>query len=282
MSLVLLLLACHRAPPPANPEFTDAVKQTFVAFDAPNVEIAYAIRALEGVVTDGSLDLTSNNSLDRSFAPEDLTESDVTGFTHPDVPPEGALPVAVVGLSPFPLEDHQHIQLLADQTPVEPYSPNTYVRTFLDGDDCWIDHTCERLETSNSLVKENMLMTVPYDFMKTFRWIDLNLPDPADVPADTEAPTVSADPRWCYIARSWQEDSFIGDGGDTTLVQSYTIEVWYPHEETGGVMRALSVWSQTDLSINVSDDMIAGTIRIGVDDNFKAGDQWLEDNFGQP
>lgn len=277
MSLVLMLLACHRAPPPANPEFDDAVKQTFVAFEAPNVELAYTIRALEGVVY-SSLDVASDNSMDRSFAPSDLTEADVAGITHPDVPPEDALPVAVAGLSPWPLTDHQHIQLLADQTVVEPYSPNTYDRTFLGGDDCWVDHDCERLDTFNALVKENMLMTVPYEFMKSFRWIDLNLPDPADVPADTEPPTVSDDPRWCYTARSWQEASFTGDGGDTTLVQSYTIEVWYPHEETGGVLRVLSVWSQTLLGINVSDDVVAGTIRVGVDDNFKAGDDWLEAN----
>jgi hypothetical protein len=278
MSLILVLLACHRAPPPANPEFTDAVKQTFVAFDAPNVEIAFAVRALETAITT-SLDVASDNSLDRSFAPEDLTEADVAGLTRPDVPPEDALPVAVATLSPFPIADQQHVQLLADQTPVEPYSPNVYDRTFLEGEDCWLDHGCERLETFNVLVKENALMTIPYEFKKSFRWLDLNLPDPIAVPEDEEPPVVTSNPRWGYIGRSWQEESFSGEDGDTTLVQSYTIEVWLPFDEAT-TLRMLAVWSQTELGINMSDDMVAGTIRVGIDDNFEAGDDWLEENAG--
>lgn len=277
-ALALGLAACHKAPPPGNPEFNDAIHQTFIAFDAPNVDLAFSMRALETAIN-GSMDVTSGNSNDRAMTPERLTDADVADLTHPDLPPGDALPVAVAGVSPYPPEAHQHIQMLADQTPVEPYSPDKYDRTFLAGEDCWIDIGCEELDTFNDLIKKNALMEVPYTFKKNFRWIDLNLPDPADVPAGEDPPTVSDHPRWSFVARSWQEVSGEGTGGHTAILQSYTVETWIPRETDGGTLRLLAVWSEADLgSLNPSDELVEGTTRVGIDNNFKAADDWLESN----
>lgn len=275
MLLVAMLAGCPAAPAPGNPEFNDAVRQSFIAFDAPQVEVAYGLRALEGAVY-GAMDVTAGNSTDRSLSPERLTDADVAALDHPDVSPADALPVAVAIASPHPLAAHQHVQMLADHTPVEPFSPHHYDRTFLDGQDCWLDQGCERLSTYNELTKENALMTIPYAFYKDFRWIDLELPDPADVPAGEDPPVTTDDPRWGYVARSWQTESYPGLDGDTNLLQSYTIEVWIPRDD--GALRMLAVWQQTLLGVDVSDDLVAGTVRVGIDDTFAAGDAWLDEN----
>lgn len=275
VGLSLSATACRRDSPAANPKFNDAIRQAFVGFRGPAADLAFALRALEAQTA--GLDLASNDLLDRSVTPEPLTAADVADLERPeDRDPADALPIAVAGLSAFAPEDAARIQLLADQTPVEPYSPDVFERTFLEGGDCWLDRSCEWLLTFNDLVKKNLVMEVPYEFRKDFRWIDLNLPDPADVPAGEDAVNDGA-PRWGFAAQSWQEASFTGDNGGTVLAQSFTVEVWLPRDD-GGTTRLQALWSETELSVDASDDMVVGTARAGIDRNFQAQETWLEEN----
>jgi hypothetical protein len=273
MIIALSLLACRRDSPAANPEFNDAIHQSFVGFRGPEVELAYTLRALEVEVK--TLDLESNDLLDRSVEQEPLTEADVVDLEHPDRDLAAALPIAVAGLSAFSPADAAHIQVLKDQTVVEPYSPDKFDRTLVEGGDCWVERDCPELLTFNDLVKKNIVMEVPYEFKKDFRWVDLNLPDPADVPVGEDA--VNDGPaRWAFVAQSWQEESFTGESGDITLAQSFTIEVWLPRDG-GGMVRMQALWSET-LGTGVSDDMIVGTARAGIDTNFHAQETWLEEH----
>ncbi|MCA9493622.1 MAG: hypothetical protein KC621_27005 [Myxococcales bacterium] len=275
--ILATLLACARAPEPGNPEFNDAIHQAFVGFDDPEVELAFALRELERNI-DANIDPTAKSSNDRALAPDPLTADDIANLEHPSRDPEACIPVALVGLSAFPPEDAAAIQMLEDQTAVEPYSPNYFERSFLTGGDCWEDRGCDRMNTFNDLVKENFLMEVETAFLKDFRWVDMNLPDPADVPVGEE-PTNPGEPRWAFVGRSWQTDSFDGKDGKSTLWQSYTIETWIPRD--GGTLRLLALWSETDLGISISDDVVAGTTRAGIDDNYKAQEKWLEEHFGR-
>jgi hypothetical protein len=274
LAAVFALGACKRAPPPGNPEFNDALRYAFVHFDDEPVVVAFAIRSLEANIY-ASMDVTADNSNDRALSPERLTEEDVANLEHPDRDPSAALPVAVAGLSVFLPPQHARIQMLADQTPVEPYSPDFYAREFLDGEECWSTQDCGRLDTWNDLIKKNTLMEIPYQFYKDFRWVDLNLPDPADVP-EGEEPTNPGEPRPAIIGRSWQEVSGDGVGGNTHIYQSYTVEVWVPRDE--GTLRMMSVWSEVDVGFAVSDEIVAGTTRGGIDKNFETGDEWLAEN----
>jgi hypothetical protein len=276
VTLVVLAAACRRESPAANPQFNDAIHQSFVGFRGPAADLAFALRALDEEL--GALDLESSNVVDRSVVQEPLTDADVDDLKHPSDRNVGdALPIAVAGLSAFSPDDAVLLQLLEDQTPVEPYSPDVFDRTFVEGGDCWGDRSCEWLLTFNDLVKKNVLMEVPYEFKKDFRWIDLNLPDPADVPAGEEAVNDGAE-RWAFVAQSWQEESFVGDGGDTTLAQSFTVEVWLPRDG-GGMTRMNALWSETIIDgLNVSDDTITATARGGIDRNFGAQEDWLEEN----
>lgn len=295
---VLAAIGCSKAPPPADPEFNDATLFLLREFDGPEAELAFALRALEEQVY-LSMDVEANRVQDRALSPDYLTEDDVAVLNSEGRDPKLALPVAVAKTSAFAPEDHARIQLLVDHTPVEPFSPDHYVRTFLEGDDCWVEHACQRMNTTNDLTKQNALMTVDYTMPKDFRWIDLNLPDPSTVP-DGEEPVNDGEPRWAFIARAWTDRTYEGRGGNVKLHQSYTIDTWVPRDGGGfirdsshtnvgggewtsdsnavGSLRMLAVWSETDLGFAVGDDAVIATTRGGVDDNMNAAEEWLVAN----
>lgn len=292
-------LGCKDAPP-ANPEFDDAVAFAFSNFDADTDEVAYAVRALEEQVY-LSMDVEASSAADRGLTLSPLTDEHVTGLEHPGRDLSRALPVAVAALSPHDIALHPQVQLLEDHTVVEPYSPTFYERTFLDGESCWEQGSCERLSTFNDLIKENALMEVRYNFLKDFRWIDLNLPDPSTAP-DGEVAVNEGEPRWAYIARSWTTEEFSGESDNTHLRQSFTVEMWLPRDgggfvrdgseinadggewtadsTGGGTLRVLALWSETEFDgLDIGDDLVIRTTRAGIDKNFKAADDWLTEQI---
>ncbi|MCO4746145.1 MAG: hypothetical protein KC912_15215 [Proteobacteria bacterium] len=298
--LVLAVLAsvgCSKAPPPANPSFDDALSYTFRTFNGDEVDIAYAMRQLETQIYLG-MDVEADRERDRALSPSELSEDDVFDIDRPDRPLADAIPVSVATLSAHDPSPHAEIQMAVDQTPVEPYSPDYYDRTFLEGEDCFADRSCARMETRNDLIKDNALMTIPYWFYKDFRWVDLNLPDPEDVP-EGETAVNDGEPRWGIIAKSWTTETFAGENENAYIHQSFTIEVWVPRDgggfvrdgseqnadegewttdsTGGGTLRALALWTETEFDgLNVSDDVVAGTARKGIDDNFNAQEEHLD------
>jgi hypothetical protein len=299
--LTLLAAGCGKAPPAANPEFSDAAVYVFRAFDDNPEEVAYGIRALEEQIYLG-MDVEARQARDRALTPEHLTEEDIAHLEHTGASLADALPVAVAGVSAYEIPAHALIPLLVDQRPVEPYSPTYFEREFLEEtEECWYELGCDVLLTWNDLIKENLLMTVPYHFYKDFRWVDLNLPDPADVPPGEEAVN-EGESRWSFVARSWMTEPGEGENGNTHILQAYTIEVWVPRDGQGfvrdgteenlddgewtadstggGALRLLSLWSQTVFDgLNVSDDVVAAQTRTGIDNNFEAQEDWLDEHF---
>ncbi len=267
---LLPLLACQVER--ANPAFDDAAVLALQEFPAQDpVNLAFAARALEADILTYPLD---GQLADRSFEPVRLTAEDVATFEDvPDRDPSLCLPVAVTHRSPAALDDHVRVQMLADQTPIEPASPEVYDRMILEGEDCFADRGCDFLITENPLIKKNAAMTLDYTLWKDFRWVDMNLPDPADVP-EGEVAVNEGDPRWGIVGRSWISEETVAEEG-TSILQSYTLEVWVP-EDGGSTLRMMGLWSETDSSFG--DDVIAGTTRSGIDGIFEAADEWIEDN----
>ena len=146
--LSLAVTACRKPSPPANPEFSDALVFVFKSLEQDEADLAFAIRKLEKE-TYIYVDVLASKTVDRSLAPERLSEEDIGSIEHPDRPLADAVPVAVVDVSAHTPQDHQSIQLLADQTPVEPYSPTYYERTFVEGESCWLEQSCPWLRTWN-------------------------------------------------------------------------------------------------------------------------------------
>ncbi|NCG19597.1 MAG: hypothetical protein GWP91_11370 [Rhodobacterales bacterium] len=285
--LVLLAVStgCRKEVPEADEGFSDALRFLFRSFNDDEETVAAAMRTLEEQVYVG-MDVEAKNASDRALLPEFLEADDVVGLEHPGRDLKDALPVAVAGISPHNVDDARKIQLHSDHTVVEPYSPNYFVRTWYEGEDCWLNRECLEMKTTNDVTKDNLLMTVDYTFEKDFRWINM---------ADEGAP------RWAYVGRSWTTDSFEGQSGKVFIHQSFTIEFWVPRDgrgfirdgdtqnldggewtsdsSGGGTLRLLSLWGETQLDgINASDETVIATTRNGIDKNFTAQDQWLDEN----
>jgi hypothetical protein len=293
----LLFLAACAPPPAANPEFSDAAAFAFIEFDSDRPEdLAFALRNFEQQLY-LSVDVDAEASADRAVAPENLTDEQLETLDHPDRPAAGLLGVGVIKPSLHDVAAHTGYILLDDQVPVEPSSPDHYDRTFTEGRDCWPTQNCEFLRTDNDLTKDNFLLTITYRLFKDYRWIDLGLPDPADVPPGEDAVN-PGEPRWALAGRSWTTEEAVGEQGNSTIQQSYSIEVWLPRDgggfvrdgsETnedggewtgdstgGGVLRSMVLWSETDLGADVDDTLVINTTRGGIDDIFDVQEEWMD------
>jgi len=296
------------AGPQANPSFNDAAKFAFVEFDNPEpAALAFAMRAFEPEIY-LAIDVEADASEDRVMQLEDLAPDDIDNLgTIPDVYPEGfdleglpvdparTFPMAVARLSAHLPAEHVGYMLLDDQAPVEPSSPDHYDRTFLDGTEvCFPGRECDRLLTENFLTKDNALLTITYDLIKQYRWVDLNLPDPADF-TEGEEIVNDGEKRWAIIARSWDPDVAIGVSGNTAVFQSYSVEVWFPRDgggfvrdgsdenagggawtadsTGGGTLRLLALWSESSFG---DAPIVINATRNGIDDIFAVQEAWID------
>jgi hypothetical protein len=253
----------------------------FQIFEEDDGQIGDLLRNLE-VRTYTSLDLASNGVVERSFEPVAVVPEHVENVDHPGRDLNLALGVAASRVSAFSGEDYAPVVLMADQRPVEPYSPDVYERSFLEGEECFLERRCSTVRTDNDLIKKNVLMEVRYRLRKDFRWVNMSEDNTA---------------RWAMIARSWQEESATGDGGKASIHQSFSIEFHIPRDgrgylasdapegvtftedsTAGGTVRVQAVWSETEFTnLQVSDDMVRGTVRAGIDKNFEAADDFMAD-----
>lgn len=297
-SLVLLFVAPVIActpPPQADPEFSDAARFAFREFDTEEpARLAFAARALEEQLY-LSMDLEAESSTDRWMAQEHLTDEDVAGINHPDFPVGDGTPVAVGKFSAFPPSEHTAYLVLEDQTGTEPGGPE-YTRNITEGADCWASGDCEWLRTVNHLIKQNLLLTVEYDLLKDYRWIDLNLPDPSTVP-EGEPIVNEGEERWGFVSRSWTEQVWVGDNGQNEIQLSFSFECWIPRDGQGfvrtadhvnadggtwttdstgeGTLRLLALWSRTNLDASFDEATVQNVIRGGIEDIFDEQEGWL-------
>ena len=287
MAVVVGVWGC-RPSTPAPASFDEAVRAALTSFDDDDVAYAPIARALEAQIYP-SVPSQAADTLARSLDPAGLVAEDVVAMSPS---PEGADPsacldVSLVWASPYAIDRHAPLPLLADQTPLEPSSPDLYDRTFLEGEACWLDRGCAVLQTVQDLTKTytgNIIPPITYRMYKDFRWVDLN----ADV-GDA--------PRWAYVARSWSEDAAYSENGRYGILQSWTLEAWFPRDgagflwgETlppspehgdssgGGTLRLLTLWTETDLALTEDPELQVGTMRWGMEQNMKAHDAWLSEN----
>jgi hypothetical protein len=295
LALLVLAQAGCRVTAEAPEALSDAMVTAFLDMDHDEAELAAVLRNMEAQLY-RTVPVSDPDTVDRSMSPRLLTEADVQVVSPrpPDADPANAPGIAVAFLSAYEIDQHARIPMFADQAAekLEPASPEKFDRTFLEGEDCWQDRGCTWLKTTQDVTKKNPLLEIPYVFLKDFRWVDLA--------AGTDDP----EPRWGFVARSWDPDSFSSENGKNTIVQSYTIEVWIPRDGRGflwadlpqeeqdaadeqlresdsaggGTLRLLNLWNETTLSFDVDENIELGTIRWGMDENFKAHETWLADH----
>lgn len=293
-----LVLLCACAPPPAPLEFSDAAALVFREFQHEDPGwVARGLRELEREVY-LSMDVEQDSSIPRAVSPEPLSEEDVAGVEHPDVPLDRNVAVAVGALSKYDIDALAALPLLPDQLPFEPGSPDHYERTFVAGQDCWGDRGCEFLITSNSMTKDNAAISpITYTLPKEYRWVDMNLSEPTEggIPSSNDG-----DARWAIAARTWMNQRAANAAGDS-IEQSYTVEFWIPRDgggfvrtdedvnvddgtwltdsSGGGTLRLMSVWSQSIvISISADDETVAAVTRGGIADIFETVEDWMDEN----
>ncbi len=259
MAMVLSLSACTIQEAPT--ELSELNRFLFREWDNEDEQLlADALGNFEDQMSTIELDGALGQ---RSFIPENLIEEDVRELDHPERPQTNLLGVAVGHQSAWSSSEHVLLIVAPDQTPVQPTAP-TYERSFTgDSDpDCFVERQCMRLTSQNEVRRENLLMSVNFTVSKDYRWVRVT--------------SDSADERWGIVARSWFSESFAEEDGDSTLWQSFTLDLWLDQAD-GGLIRYESMWTETEIP-GVSDpDIIRGTIRLSLDDTFEAEDSYLED-----
>ncbi|HMV67359.1 MAG TPA: hypothetical protein PKA64_10945 [Myxococcota bacterium] len=281
---VLVTLVGCKVSDEAPDTLNDPMITSFDSIRAGDDALAPALRALEEQIY-RNVQVDAKDTVARSIAPGPLSAEDVADLQdHPDGDPADCLAIAVAWPSPFEIDRHAALPLLEDQRPLEPSSPDFFDRQFLGGQDCWEGRGCVWLNTFQDLTKEyGIVPPITYQFFKDFRWIDLN--------AGTGEPE-----RWAYVAQSWNPGVYRSEKGDNALLQSYTLELWLPRDgggfrwdgdppekdqgdsSGGGTLRFLTLWSENEMALTDDEETIIGTIRWGMDRNFKAHDAWLEEH----
>jgi hypothetical protein len=281
--LVLVLAGC-KVSTEAPVSFDEALLDVYTSFRAEEATLAPALRELEEQIY-AAVTVDAKDTVARSIAPGPLSEAEVADLEErPDRDPAACAGIAVAWPSPHDVEAHAALPLLPDQRPLEPSSPDHFNREFLDGEDCWEDRSCAWLTTFQDLTKVyGIIQPITYEFFKDFRWVNLN--------ADTGGAE-----RWAYLAKSWNPDTYSSEKGDNILWQSYTLELWLPRDgggfvwdtepaeadqgdsSAGGTLRFLSLWSENEMGISDDPELIAGTIRWGMDRNYEAHDVWIDEH----
>jgi len=194
-----------------------------------------------------------------------ITEEDLAAIERPDRDPDDCQPVAVAMRSPHSADAHSTVMVLADQTPVEPNSPVTYDRTFLEptNPDCFPDQGCLRLNTMNDIIKEHDLgYEIAYEMNKDYRWVEMDEPGSGD---------------WALLGRSWCAEQAADPVLEIEINQSYSVDAFLAHE--GTVIRYMGLYSE-NIMLDFDDEQIMGVTEIGIEALFEATDEYLTEQSG--
>ncbi len=261
------LVGC-KAPPEAPVELSELSAYLFSNWETEEQGVLeVGMYNLQQFFAD--MDLEQGYS-DLSYQIENLTEDQLVEVNPPEgTDPGDCLGVGLVAGSAFSPDDHTQAIIQPDQTEMEPNSRDKYDRIFLDPEDpsCFPTRGCLVLRTNNDLIKDNAFMTIPYEMIKDFRWVEL---DELGEPGSGE---------WGVLARTWIEERGVGDSGNNTIEQSYSIDVFLPGVHGGwAAYRYMGLWSQSTGTTD-DPDTIMGVTKFGIHQLFDETEEWLEENL---
>ncbi len=209
---------------------------------------------------------------DRRWSHEAPTAEDLVDVARPDRDPAAVAGVSVAGLSIWPIDDHLRAQSdpdrADDMSALEP-SATSYLREFPDtpDPDCFVQDTCARLPTFNTIVRNQVVAKTLIHLNKDFRRLTF---------VDDEGVE-----RRAMVARSWQEAPSVPASGDkeadeagTSVLQSYSIDVWL--EDGAQTVRFQLTWTETKLLGDiVGPDLVRATVAGGIQDIYETTDELL-------
>ncbi|MBJ94572.1 MAG: hypothetical protein CMP23_08860 [Rickettsiales bacterium] len=267
LSTFFATLSACQPPPQAPTELGELSLYLFANFDDPNPLVMQA-----GVVNmlafleefEASADLGMDSSpADRAWQLPVLEAQHWGGAEHwSGHQPLDQLPVAVAARSAFSGLQHAELVGLADQTPIESASSARYDRSFLSAFGPWINGEEAALRTSNSIDRDNLLLTLTYTSLKDYRWVDL--PEGGGQAA---------------VARSWITQQYInepgaGTDGEDSLDFFSNMEITIP--SGSGTLRYNALWGAVKLVPAIDDTILINTVRNGLQEGYENTESYLE------
>jgi hypothetical protein len=255
---VSLVAGCAKPPPEAPKELGELALFLFQHFeDEDPAELAAGLQNLKGFVADTDLTLDPK---ERAVTLPLLDGEALGSLSIPagaDV--QKQVPVALAGLSSHPLQGQKDLAVEVNQICIESSSTVWAQRAFLTDEACFVDGSCPDLSVSQEVRKENFLAKVWYDQLKDYRTVEIE---------DAEGNVSEA-----LIARSWTEEVFPGDGGDTSWDQLFQLDVTF--EKGDESMRWFGMWSSITVPV-LTDDSYANLVIDGITEAFLYGDEFLD------
>lgn len=255
-AVCLLLSACGKVPVEAPEELGELTQYLFVNYESETgEELVAGLVQLEAYMLD--LDLSAELD-DRAVTPPNLTDTHLEGVTYPtSVDLEAQVPVAVSYLSDVTMDDHYSLMLEPNQVCIASNGTLYHERVFLTDTACFVDGTCELLETTNEIRFENFLAKVWLDEFQNYRNVELE------------------DGRVAVIQRSWMEQQYDSDNGSSSWDLRFAISVRLPSaDDDSQTLRFNSFWSSVTIP-GVGDDIYAALVKDGIDEGFMNEDGFI-------
>jgi hypothetical protein len=256
----VLATACGKPPPEAPDELGDLSIYLFENFDAEDVEVLQVgTQNLEDFLS--TIDLTAEDVDDRAFTLPILAEDHFGGITGSGYDVNEQIPVGEAGLSRHDLEANMELVAETNHVCIESGTTVSYDREFLSDLDCFMDGTCETVETVNEVLKRNTLASIWYDQYRDYRLITLE------------------DGRDVLYSRLWLEDVF-DNGGNASWDQTYTIEVSIPDpDDDSETIRYVAMWSSITL-FGIGGNDYAALVKNGIDESLENTDDFIDTTDG--
>lgn len=263
-ALALFVLAASACTPlPEAPtDLGELSLYLFANFDDEDPLVMVAgtanlLQFLEDFEADGDLAPDSDEQA-RSWTLPLLEEGDFGGAPHWD----GAnawdqLPVALAYRSAYGGAEHAPLVGLADQTPLESESSQSYDRTFDTDFDCWLAGDCEVVETTNAIHRNSSnVLEVIYTAYKDYRWVEL--PD---------------DGGTAVVARSWTTDQYNDVNAAHHMDFFSNMEVTIPSGD--GAVRYNALWGAVVFDPPMNETLLENLVRDGLEEGFDNTDAYL-------
>ena len=259
--LTILFLTGCKKPPEAPEELNELTRYLYREWNNEDPLVMEAgVQNLYNFLED--LDLEGDLN-DRAFLVEPPLESDLVDIDRPEErDPQDCYGISVAGVSVWPVRDHARLQIESDQLPMEG-SAKEYIRSFPDTDDpdCFRDEGCAVLVTENEVERTNLFISVEFVLYKDLRWVQM-------LDEDVEGSAI--------IARSWTDQTWVGEGGDSFLYQSFSLDTWLGinDDET---WRFQLIWSEGD--VGVSEDLVVNAVKVTANNTFKDAEDVIEEFY---
>jgi len=168
------------------------------------------------------------------------------------------VPVGVSAISRHDLSANLELIAEPNQVCIDSDTSKFSERVFLTDINCFVDGTCDTLETTQWVRKENALAKIWFELHRNYRTVELE------------------DGRTAMYARGWLPRVYDSDNGKNTWDQNYSLEVWIPDpSDEGKTLRFYGLWSSVHLDL-IGDDAWAVLVKGGLDQNLEWGDEFLD------